>query len=82
MEDKEGINITETLMDIKERLARIEANTGGITATDEKVEKALAMAKEHEHRINGLQKLIYTLYGLVGGTVGVTIFIYIVEKFI
>lgn len=82
MEDRDGINVTETLMDIRERLAKIESNTSGLNSTDEKAEKALAKSVENEHDISKLTSLLYWLYGLFIGTGIVGIGIYILEKFL
>ena len=51
MDNKDGINVVETLMDIKERLARIESNTSGLNNTDAKADKTLANSVEKEHDI-------------------------------
>lgn len=82
MDNKDGINVVETLMDIKERLARIESNTSGLSNTDEKADKALAKSVENEHDISKLTSLLYWLYGLFIGTGILGIGVYIIEKFL
>lgn len=78
----ENDKILELLMDIQQRLAKVEANTTNLATTDEKVEKALAKSVENEHNISRLTTLTYWLYGIFFGTSIISIGIYIIEKFL
>lgn len=54
MIEKEEINITEMLIEIKERLVRVETNTQHLDSTAIKASKAYSMAKENQKDIEDL----------------------------
>lgn len=54
MAEKEGLDITSMLMDIRERLARVETNTKHLDSTAIKADKAYSIAKENQKDIEDL----------------------------
>lgn len=58
MDDKEkdDVNVIQLLMDIQQRLAKVEANTSGINDTSRKAEKAYQISKQNEEDIKELKQ--------------------------
>lgn len=56
MTGKEEINITEMLIEIKERLVRVETNTQNLDSTATKAEQAYNIAKENQKDIADLNE--------------------------
>lgn len=56
MAEQEEINITKMLMDIKERLVRVETNTEHLHSTESKAEEALNIAKHNRDDITDLKE--------------------------
>ncbi|MCP8847906.1 hemolysin XhlA family protein [Latilactobacillus curvatus] len=54
--EKEDLNVTEMLIDIRERLVRVETNTRHLDSTATKVEKAYSIAKENQKDIGDLNE--------------------------
>ncbi|BCX29539.1 hypothetical protein LTWDN19_19020 [Latilactobacillus curvatus] len=54
--DKDDLNVTEMLIDIRERLARVEENTSNLDSTAIKANKAYSMAKENKKDITDLNE--------------------------
>ncbi|MCS8617853.1 hemolysin XhlA family protein [Latilactobacillus curvatus] len=52
--DKDDLNVTEMLIDIRERLARVEENTSNLDSTATKASKAYSIAKENQRDIADL----------------------------
>ena len=52
--DKDDLNVTEMLIDIRERLARVEENTSNLDSTAIKASKAYSIAKENQKDIEDL----------------------------
>ncbi|WP_367365854.1 hemolysin XhlA family protein [Pediococcus parvulus] len=52
--EKEDLNVTEMLIDIRERLVRVETNTRHLDSTATKAEKAYSIAKENQKDIEDL----------------------------
>ncbi|WP_333604392.1 DNA primase [Lactobacillus acetotolerans] len=73
---------TKMLMEIKEDIAQIKQQLTSLPTTDEKAEKAYNASLDNARDISSLKKMVWTIWGVIGGTVGLTIFIYIIEKFI
>lgn len=80
MADKDDINVIQTLMSIKEDVATIKTKVEDLQSADKKADKALSRSIENEHKISSLTKNVYAIYGTVFGTIGISLFIYIVEK--
>ncbi|MFT9269692.1 MAG: hypothetical protein ABF539_09250 [Liquorilactobacillus nagelii] len=57
MDDKnQDVNVIELLMDIQQRLAKVEANTSGVNDTARKTEEAYQLSKQNEQDIKDLKK--------------------------
>lgn len=54
--EKEDLNVTEMLIDIRERLVRVETNTSHLDSTAAKAEKAYSIAKENQKDIEDLNE--------------------------
>lgn len=52
--DNDDLNVTEMLIDIRERLARVEENTSNLDSTAIKASKAYSIAKENQKDIEDL----------------------------
>ncbi|MFD1428698.1 DNA primase [Lacticaseibacillus mingshuiensis] len=72
---------TKMLMEIKEDIAQIKQQLTSLPTTDEKAEKAYTVGLDNARDISSLKKMVWTIWGVIGGTIGLTIFIYILEKF-
>lgn len=70
------------LMEIKEDIAQIKQQLTSLPTTDEKAEKAYNVGLDNARDISSLKKMVWTIWGVIGGSIGLTIFIYIIEKFI
>lgn len=73
---------TKMLMEIKEDIAQIKQQLTSLPTTDEKAEKAYNVGLDNARDISSLKKMVWTIWGVIGGSIGLTIFIYILEKFI
>lgn len=73
---------TKMLMEIKEDIAQIKQQLTSLPSVDEKAEKAYNTSLDNARDISSLKKMVWTIWGVIGGTIGLTIFIYVVEKFI
>ncbi|MFT8825411.1 MAG: hypothetical protein ABF536_06170 [Liquorilactobacillus mali] len=56
MPERENYDSSQILIEILQRLARVEENTKGLSQTDEKADKAYSMAKKHEEEIKELKE--------------------------
>lgn len=56
MAEQEEINITKMLIDISERLAKVEANTRHLDSTANEARQALNIAKENQKDIADLNE--------------------------
>lgn len=56
MAEKEELDITSMLMDIRERLVRVETNTKHLDSTAIKADKAYSIAKENQKDITDLNE--------------------------
>lgn len=56
MADREDVNELELLMDIQQRLTRVEANTSGVSDTMKLADKAYTLSKQNEADVNKLQE--------------------------
>lgn len=85
------INEVKMLIDIQKQVAGIAVQIQSMSATDDKAEKALAISKENSHLIEAnskrvemamsqAMKMIYAVYGILIGTIGVTLVLYVIEK--
>lgn len=54
--EKEDLNVTKMLIDIRERLVRVETNTRHLDSTATKAEKAYSIAKENQKDIEDLNE--------------------------
>ena len=80
---------TKILMDIRENVAAtkqkvedIEDKLNQVDEIDSKADKALAKSIESSHRIDQLNSIQNWLIGILISGIGVTLLIYIIEKFI
>ncbi|MCP0886920.1 hemolysin XhlA family protein [Ligilactobacillus sp. WILCCON 0076] len=55
MPEKDDVNVIGLLMDIQQRLAKVETNTSGINDTAKKAEDAYNLSKQNESDINDLK---------------------------
>lgn len=91
--EKGEINLIELLLEMNQTLARLDEKVTGMKDTGIKADKALNLSVENSRQIkekyenivgqiNNLTKLVYTIYGILGGTIGLTLLLYIAEKFL
>lgn len=91
--EKGEVNLIELLLEMNQMLARLDEKVTLMKDTGNKADKALNLSVENSHQIkekyenitsqfSNLTKLVYTLYGILGGTIGLTLLVYIVEKFL
>lgn len=80
--EKDGINVTEMLISIKEDVASIKAKMSGISDTDKKADDALVLAQEAKTQVNKLERQFNRVIYTVATTVGLALFVYIIEKFL
>ena len=73
---------TKMLMEIKEDIAQIKQQLTSLPSTDEKAEKAYNVGLDNARDISSLKKMVWTIWGVIGGSIGLTIFIYVIEKFL
>lgn len=52
---KDDVNVIELLMDIQQRLAKVEANTSGVSDTARKADEAYQLSKQNEQDIADLK---------------------------
>ncbi|WP_281827790.1 hypothetical protein [Lactobacillus amylolyticus] len=52
---KDDVNVIELLMDIQQRLAKVEANTSGVNDTARKADEAYQLSKQNEQDIADLK---------------------------
>ncbi len=70
------------LMEIKEDIVQIKQQLTSLPTTDEKAEKAYNVGLDNARDISSLKKMVWTIWGVIGGSIGLTIFVYIIEKFL
>ncbi|GAF37286.1 hemolysin XhlA family protein [Lentilactobacillus farraginis] len=82
------INVTETLMEINERLARLETKMDNLNSADDKAEKALQLSqtnadniKANASDISNLKTILYWEIGVIVVGIVVPLGIYVLEKF-
>jgi Mg2+ and Co2+ transporter CorA len=73
---------TKMLMEIKEDIAQIKQQLTGLPSTDDKADKAYNTSQDNARDISSLKKMVWAIWGVLGGTIGVTLFVYIIEKFL
>lgn len=73
---------TKMLMEIKEDIASIKQQLTGLPSVDDKAEKAYNASLDNARDISSLKKMVWSIWGTLGGTIGLTLFIYIVKKFL
>jgi len=73
---------TKMLMEIKEDIAQIKQQLTGLPSTDDKADKAYNASQDNARDISSLKKMVWSIWGVLGGTIGVTLFVYIIEKFL
>ena len=55
MAEKEDVNVIDLLMDIQQRLVKVETNTSGVNETTKKADEAYTLAKQNEADIKDLK---------------------------
>lgn len=91
--EKGEINLIELLLEMNQTLARLDEKVTTMKGTAAKADKALDLSVENSRQIRdkyeniisqitNLTKLVYTIYGILGGTIGLTLLLYIAEKFL
>lgn len=78
--EKDGINVTEMLIRIKEDVASIKAKMSGISDTDKKADEALALAHEVKTQVNKLEHQFNQVVYIAATAVVLALFVYIIEK--
>lgn len=73
---------TKMLMEIKEDIAQIKQQLTGLPSTDDKADKAYNASQDNARDISSLKKMVWSIWGVLGGTIGITLFVYIIEKFL
>lgn len=53
---KDDVNVIELLMDIQQRLAKVEVNTSGVNDTARKTDEAYQLSKQNEQDIKELKQ--------------------------
>ncbi|MDH5105992.1 hemolysin XhlA family protein [Lentilactobacillus diolivorans] len=74
------INVTETLMEINERLARVETKMDNLNSADDKAERALQISQDNTRDISNLKTVIYWEIAVIVTGVVVPLGIYVLEK--
>lgn len=80
--EKDGINVTEMLISIKEDVASIKAKMSGIGDTDKKADDALEIAHEAKTQVNKLEHQFNQVVYIAATAVVLALFVYIIEKFL
>lgn len=80
--EKDGINVTEMLISIKEDVASIKAKMSGISDTDKKADDALETAHEAKTQVNKLEHQFNQVVYIAATAVVLALFVYIIEKFL
>ena len=78
--EKDGINVTEMLISIKEDVASIKAKMSGVGDTDKKADNALARAQEAKTQVNKLEHQFNQVVYIAATAVVLALFVYIIEK--
>ena len=78
---QDDINVTQTLMEIKEDVASIKTKIDDLQDANKNADKALAKSIENEHRIDNLSTIQNWLIALLVTGIVVPVGIYILEKF-
>lgn len=73
---------TKMLMEIKEDISAVKEQLKALPTTDDKADRALNGTQDNAREIATLKKMVWTIWGVVGGTVGLTLFVYVVEKYL
>ncbi|KRL02532.1 hemolysin XhlA family protein [Liquorilactobacillus capillatus] len=82
MQEKEDVNVIELLMDIQQRLAKVETNTSGLNKIGEKADKAYAMSKQNAEDIKDIKSDNKWNWRTTIVAIVIPIALYLVEKFI
>ena len=80
--EKDGINVTEMLISIKEDVASIKAKMSGISDTDKKADEALVLAQEAETQVSKLEHQFNQVVYIAATAVVLALFVYIIEKYL
>ncbi|MFT8861258.1 MAG: DNA primase [Schleiferilactobacillus harbinensis] len=70
------------LMEIRENIAQIKQQLTGLPSTDDKAEQAYNASQDNARDISSLKKMVWSIWGVLGGTIGLSLFLYVVEKFL
>lgn len=70
------------LMEIREDIASIQQHLKDLPNTSDKANEALNLGHDNERDIAGIKKMVWSIWGVLGGTIGITLFVYVVEKFL
>lgn len=70
------------LMEIREDIASIKEQLKDLPDTSDKADEALNIGHNNERDIAGIKKMVWSIWGVLGGTIGITLFVYVVEKFL
>lgn len=76
------IDIRENVPATKQRVENIQDKINPVDFTNERTEESLEKSIESSHRIDRLTSIQNWLIGILISGIGVTILIYIIEKFI
>ncbi|ARN92875.1 holin [Levilactobacillus brevis] len=76
------IDIQKDVSATKTKVEDIEEKLNQVDSIDEKAEKSLAKSVENGHQIDRLTNIQNWLIGILISGIGVTILIYIIEKFL
>ncbi|MBS1007184.1 hemolysin XhlA family protein [Levilactobacillus brevis] len=75
-------NLREDVAATKQKVEDIEEKLNQVDEIDNKADKALAKSIESSHRIDRLTSIQNWLIGILISGIGITILIYIIEKFL
>ena len=80
--EKDGINVTEMLISIKEDVASIKAKMSGVGDTNKKADDALETAREAKTQVSKLEHQFNQVVYITATAVILALFVYIIEKFL
>jgi hypothetical protein len=81
MAEKDEVNVVELLMDIQQRLAKVETNTSGINHTTKRADDAYTLAKQNEEDIKTIKSNSQWWTRTMWVAVVLPIALFIVENF-
>ena len=70
------------LMEIREDIAAIKQQLKDVPETSDKIDEAWNLSHDNERDISSVKKMVWSIWGVLGGTIGLSLFLYIVEKFL